>query len=474
MLCLELIDAGLLLAQRMDKSMDQSSGDTIEILGDAPGFAILEDGMTLTGKQAAQRAKLKPLLAHSTFWRGLSTEPLARPSRLARTTADIAYAQAAALLEPHKSTHALLLAIPAGYSREQLGLLLGIIKETGITVAGLVDAALAACSNEPAAARVLHLDLELHQALLSVLEYVGGDKPGLRRSRYEILARHGVLSLQQAWMQMIAENFIRKTRFDPLHDANMEQRLADQLPAWLEDLREKSSVTLQMQFNDRPLQIELEREQFIDAADKHYAALLKLVQDARVAGMPIELRVSQRVAAMPGLVERLSSLRDCELRVLTQGAAALGALNHESAIARPADSLALVYQLPVPRAETSAMTSAGLAATPPQLRPTHVLFQGRAWTISDQPLAIGWSLEGKARALALPSSSPGVSRSHCTLIRRNGSVVVEDHSTYGSFVNEERVVGSTPLTVGDRLRLGAPGVTLDLIQLVNDDGAPQD
>jgi len=414
------------------------------------------------------------LLAHSTFWRGLSTDPLTRPSRLAGTTADIAFAQASALLEPHKSAHAVLLAIPAGYSREQLGLLLGVIKETGITIAGLVDAALAACSNEPAAARVLHLDLELHQALLSVLEYVGGDKPGLRRSRYEIAMRQGVLAIHQTWLQMIAENFVRKTRFDPLHDANMEQRLADQLPQWLDDLRKKSSVTLQMQFGDRSLEIELEREQFVAAAGQHYAALLKLVQDARVAGMPIELRVSHRVAAMPGLVERLTSLRDCQLRVLPQGAAALGALNYEAAIARSADALALVYQLPVPRAASAATESAEHAATPPQLRPTHILFQGRAWTITDQPLAVGWSVEGGSRALALPSSSPGVSRSHCTLVRRNGSVVVEDHSTYGSFVNEERVVGSTALTVGDRLRLGAPGVTLELIQLVNDDGAPQD
>jgi pSer/pThr/pTyr-binding forkhead associated (FHA) protein len=52
--------------------------------------------------------------------------------------------------------------------------------------------------------------------------------------------------------------------------------------------------------------------------------------------------------------------------------------------------------------------------------------------------------------------------------------MVEDHSTYGSYVNEERVAGRTALTVGDRLRLGSPGVTLELIQLVNDDGAPQD
>lgn len=465
MLCLELIDAGLLLAQQ------RAEGPTI--VGEGPGMAILEEGVTLTGASAASRVRLKPLLAHSNFWRGLSTEPLIRPSRLVRTTADIAYAQVNALLEPHQRER-VLLAIPAGYSREQLGLLLGVVNETGVCVAGLVDAALAACSIEPAGARVLHLDLELHQALLSVLEYVGGDKPGLRRSRYEIAARQGLLALQQTWMQMIAEAFVRKTRFDPLHEAHMEQRLADELPAWLEQLAGQSPIQLQMQFRDSALRIELERDQFIAAADKHYAELLKLVQDARVAGMPIELRVSHRVAALPGLVERLSSLRDCELKILPQGAAAVGALSYAPSIARPAESLALIYQLPIPRADTTESASVEHASTPVQLRPTHVLFQGRAWRISERPLAVGWSVEGRARRLALPSAAPGVSRSHCTLLRRNGSVVIEDHSTYGTFVNDERVVGSTPLTVGDRLRLGTPGVTLELIQLVTDDGAPQD
>lgn len=471
MLCLELIDAGLVLARA------RGQGDHIE--QEVPGVAVLEETATLTGHEAAPRIRLKPLLSQTNFWRTLSTEPLSRPSRLIHTTADLAFAQIDTLLAPYKSeAESVLLAIPAGYSREQLGLLLGVINETGVTVAGVVDAALAACSLEAAPARVLHLDLELHQALLTVLDYVGSaqggsDRSGLKRSRYEIAPRRGILALQQAWMQMIAENFVRNTRFDPLHDAGSEQRLLDQLPDWLAQLSESEPLTLAMQFGEHKLEIELERAQFIAAAEPHYAELLKLVQDARVAGLPIELRVSQRVAAMPGLVERLSSLRDCVLRVLPKGAAALGALAHQSAIVRPADSLALVYQLPVPRAENSSAPDTDQDSTPPQLRPTHVLFQGRAWTISEQPLTIGWS-PTDSRSLTLPSAAPGVSRTHCAVVRRNGSVIIEDRSTYGSYVNEERVVGLTVLTVGDRLRLGSPGVTLELIQLVKDDGAPQD
>ena len=465
MLALELIDSGLLLARQR--------GENSEVLTEVPGIAFLGDDTTRTGEAAVERIRLNPLLAHTNFWRGLSTEELTRPSRLARTTADIAFAQAEQLLGPHKAEgESVLLAVPAGYSREQLPLLLGVINETGIRISGLIDAALAACSLEPAPARVLHLDLELHQAILTVLEYSGGDRSGLKRSRYEIALRHGVLDLNQTVRQLIAETFISKTRFDPLHDATTEQRLVGQVPGLLAQLREQEQTVVSMQFGDRPLEVEIERAQVIAALEPHYVELLRLVQGARVAGMQIQLRLAPRIAAYPGLVERFGTLRDCEVRLLPRGAAALGTLQHEATVSRP-DSLALVYHLPIARA-TGAESTAEPEATPAPLRPTHLLFQGRAWRISDQPLVIGWSVDAQRRALVLPSSSPGVSRAHCTVVRRNGAVMIEDHSTYGSYVNEERVAGRTALTVGDRLRLGSPGVTLELIQLVNDHGEAQD
>jgi hypothetical protein len=466
-LALELIDAALIVARRR--------GDGVAVVAEAPGVALLEDQATITGGDALQRLRIKPLLANTNFWRGLSTQPLTRPSRVAGTTADVAFAQAETLLGGFKQENeSVLLAVPAGYSREQLGLLLGVINETGVSVAGLVDAAVAACSLEPAPARVLHLDLELHQALLTVLEYAGGDQPGLKRSRYEIAPRHGLLGIHQTLVQFIAENFVRKTRFDPLHEAASEQRLVDLLPAWLSELTEAQAITMSFQFGERELQLEMEREQLIAAAEPHYVELLRLVQSARVAGMPIELRLSQRVAALPGLVERLQTLRDCTIQTLPSAAAARGALQYERSIRRAPDSLVLIYQLPVPRAERDDAPIAEVEATPPQLRPTHVLFQGRAWRIDERPLTIGWAVEGRERALILPSALPGISRAHCTLVRRNGAVMIEDHSTYGSFVNDEKVAGRTALTVGDRVRLGSPGITLEMIQLVNDDGTPQD
>lgn len=470
MLSLELVDSELVLARLQDGALEQ--------LAAVPGIAQLEGEVILTGEPAARRARLRPLFTHTDYWRSLSTMPLARPSRSAQTNADLAFAQAEALLGSFAATEELLLAVPAGYSREQLGLLLGIIGATGIKVSGLVDAGLAASSLSPASVRVLHLELELHQALLTVLEQVGTEPPGLRRTGYEIALHHGVLALQQAWMRFIAEEFVRKTRFDPLHDAASEQQLVDELPRWLALLNGQDHIVLTMHCGGRSREIELERLRFIAAAQPHYAELLRLVQGASIAGLPVELHLSWRVAALPGLLSFFEELRDCTVRVLPRAAAALGTLRHAAAITRSADALALICQLPVSGdsdsnagAQTIHDASGSLAA---MQNPTHVMYQARAWPILEAPLQLGSAAAVTGRVLLLPEGAPGVSRLHCTLLRRNGLVWIEDHSTYGSYVNEQRVVSRTALAIGDRLRLGTPGITLELIQLVDDDGAPQD
>ena len=58
------------------------------------------------------------------------------------------------------------------------------------------------------------------------------------------------------------------------------------------------------------------------------------------------------------------------------------------------------------------------------------------------------------------------------LLLRDGVACVEDLSTYGSFINEERVHGQAALRRGDRLRLGAPGIVLEAIALVDEHAAP--
>jgi predicted component of type VI protein secretion system len=93
---------------------------------------------------------------------------------------------------------------------------------------------------------------------------------------------------------------------------------------------------------------------------------------------------------------------------------------------------------------------------------THAVFEGRAHAIDGEPLVVGAG-EGSGRRIALAGSAEGISRTHCTLTRSDGRALVRDHSRYGTFVNGERVDGEAELGAGDRLRVGTPGVVIELV-----------
>jgi hypothetical protein len=454
-LALELNDVGLILA-----------GDG-EILAEEPGYAMLDGAVPETGTAAAQRVRLKPLYASTHYWQDLATAPLPRPMPAAATAAEVAFAQLVAVVRPHLGRGpGTLIAAPPWYTREQLALLLGVAKESGLEPVGMVDAGLAAASLEPAPENVLHLELGLHRAVLTVLDHAGD----LRRTRFDLLPQHGWLALQQAWLDMIASAFVRKTRFDPLHQAATEQRLCDGLPGWLESLRGGDAVSIEIESGGRTHGVELDAADFAEAADAVYAEYARSLQRARPAGSPLHVRLSHRFALLPGFEERLAGIRDCEVTRLPRGAAALGALAYESVLRRGERGLTLVQHLPVPLRAGARRSTAQPAAVPGELRPTHLVLASRAYRIGARALTLGSDVPQGRRALRL-EPGPGISRSHCTLSAEGGAIWLDDHSTYGTFVNGDRIAGRIELRAGDRLRIGSPGVECELVRAVDDDGA---
>jgi hypothetical protein len=454
-LALEINDVGLVLAR-----------DGV-ILAEEPGVAMLDGTSPETGAAAALRARLKPLYVENRHWQDIGTEPLARPMPAAANRAEVAYAQLVAFVAPHLGDgRDTLIAVPPWYTREQLGLLLGVAKEAGLAPVGLVDAGLAAAALEPAAETMLQLELGLHRAVVTALEHTGG----LRRTRFEVLPQHGWLALQQAWLDAIATAFVRKTRFDPLHQAATEQRLCDGLPGWLASANTGGTVVIDIESATATHAVEFADGDFAQAAAGIYDEYLRVLQRARPVGGPLQLRLSHRYAAMPGLVARLSEIRDIEVTQLVRGASALGALAWEKHIRQGERALTLVQQLPVPlRADAQGKGRAASAAVAPHARPTHVIHAGRAYRLSSRALTLGAEVPQHQRALPL-EPGPGISRAHCSISLEVGAAWLEDHSTYGTFLNGERIGGRVELRAGDRLRIGSPGVECELVRAVEDDG----
>jgi hypothetical protein len=426
-----------------------------------PGYASYEGNRVISGDAARSRARLAPLWTSSRHFEELSTDPLARAKPFARSHADLVYAQLAALAEERSlASRPLLVAVPGAYAPDQLRLLLGVAAAAGLQVVGLVDAAVAACADVPSAPRAFHLDVELHRAVLT--ELVRGDQ--LRRGRVDVSRAVGLRAYEDAWAQLLARLFVRATRFDPLHQAGTEQTLYDRLDAWIADAS-RGDASVQLEGGGLRHETVLTAVQVQSASAPLHGELLRLVHSARRAGEAVTLYLSDRVARLPGAREAFAKLRDCEIVELAPGAAAAGALAHAIELradaAVPDAGVVLVNRL------------IGAPALVPEHRPddvrgteapTHLVYLGRAFALTPEPLVIGRGAQG-ARAVAVAGSTAGVSRAHCTLVRRGGEAVLEDHSTYGTYLNGERVQRRAQLAAGDRIRVGTPGVELELVRI---------
>jgi hypothetical protein len=460
-LAFEINDAGLVVAGQGG------------LLAEEPGYAMLDGREPETGQAAARRIRLAPLYAESRFWSEIGDQALPRTMPAARTFAEVAHAQLTAFAGPWlEQGPEALFAVPPWYSRAQLSMLLGVAQEAGLHPVGLVDAGLAAVSLEPVPETVMQLELGLHRTVLTLLDHAGD----LRRSQFELIPRHGWLVLQQAWIQMIAETFVRKTRFDPLHDAVTEQAMCDRLPQWLEVLRTEPAVQIELEAASATRVVEVQAQQFVAAVEPVFRDLVRVLQEARPKGAPLHLQLSHRLAGLPGLDEQLADIRDCDVKVLPRGAAALGALVWEDAIRRSDGSVVLVHRLPAPlRAGASRVSAIAVSSpvVPPEMRPTHLVYRSRAHVLNRRPIQVGTASSAGTRTLIV-EPGPGISRLHCAVMCDDSGVWLDDRSTYGTFVNDERISGRVQLRAGDRIRLGTPGSRCELVRAVDDDGAAPD
>jgi hypothetical protein len=342
-------------------------------------------------------------------------------------------------------------ALPGSMRLHQAGLLLGIAKRIGIPVAGLVDSAVAACAGLAARADVLHLDVHLHQAVLTVME----GTTTLRRRRVEIAPRAGLKAMYAAWAQLVSEALVRRTRFDPLHQAATEQQLYERLPGWLARLATQESIDVSIDTTAGSFAATVRCEQFTLAAEAWYAQVAELVQAGYRPERTTTLALGARAARLPALAMRLGTLPGIEAVELPEAAAAEAAAARAAEIG-PGEPAQLVTALARSHAAAGAIRrAAGQAAT-------HVVLDGRAHAIDDRPLVVGLG-EGVGRRIALGGSGEGISRVHCTLLHDRGRTIVRDHSRYGTFVNGARVDGEAEVGAGDRLRVGSPGFMLELV-----------
>ncbi len=309
MILIELNDVGLRVSRNVEQRLD------------SPGFAHLERREVTIGEPAVRRYKTDPTRTETNFWHRFGRDDLGKRHKVARFQADLAYLHLEAVwAQAGEKGVPVVFAVPADFRRDQVALLLGMAKKLGIPARAVVDAAVAASSAVRPGRRLAHLDLHLHRTVLAVLEQ--GEVLSVDRGTSTPAV--GWLRVLDAWADAVARVFVQSTRFDPLHDAAVEQRLHDQLAGWAEALGRADEVAVSLEDRGRRFDAELQRSAIIAAARPLYRRLVDFVVEALPDDAPSTLQLTHRVAELPGLIDEFSALPQLEVLVLPKTATAEG------------------------------------------------------------------------------------------------------------------------------------------------------
>jgi hypothetical protein len=358
-----------------------------------------------------------------------------------------------------------VLVVPGAYRTDQLGVLLGLAQECGMPVRALVDTAAAASIRPYPAQQLMYVDAGLHRASVTLI-----DQEGEAQVRAEHVLNQGLSGLADAFARRVADLFVRATRFDPFAHAETEQLLYDRLPQWLDALQRDERAELTLEYHNDEVRVAAERDAVLGVAHGFNRALAQLIAQHRERGKRLVVQVSDRLAALPGFVGELARLDDAEAESFDTGHAARGALLARAIVAAPSTAqVKFVKRLPW-RAEPR--TGAARTPRPAPVRgaaragpPTHLVYGGFAYRVGVEGVAIGREADPQRRTLVVGEGSTGVSRLHCEVVLRDGELMLRDLSSYGTFVNEKKVAGDTPLRRADVIRIGSPGAEVHVVSL---------
>jgi hypothetical protein len=432
-----------------------------------PGFARVDGGRIVTGEPARARARLQPRQTSNRFWSALSMEPGTGGADIGNSAAELAYAQLDSLWQRVRDgATGVVLVVPGAYRTEQLGLMLGLAQECGMPVRALVDSAAAASVRPYPGRQLAYVDASLYRVSVTLLE-----QSGEAQVRAEHALAQGLAGLADAFARRIADHFVRATRFDPFAHADTEQALYDRLPEWLAALQSEERVELSLQHRDDEFRVTAERDSVLSVAQGLYRAIIQLIAQHR-DGTRLVVQLSDRVAALPGLVGELARLDDSEIERFRPGHAASSVLRAKS-IATAQGDVKLLKRVPWREAPHDVGPAGGRRAAEPAASaaffarakpPTHVVYRGLAYRVPASGLAIGRDADPRRRTVLIEGSG-GVSRLHCEVVLRDGELMLRDLSSYGTFVNEQKVAGETALKRADVIRIGSPGAELHVVDV---------
>jgi hypothetical protein len=265
--------------------------DASDVRTREPGAALIEDDDVTFGTVALARSRLHPRGFHNQHWQLLNSEALSATAPGLANNADLVYRHLISMYTQLSATPAsgVSAAVPGLVSADQLGMLLGIMQEASIPLRSFVDSALLHSVGLPLPERSYCIDVHAKRGILTELVQ---DSAILRRGACNALPQMGLLPIVDAWLDLLVDQFVSRTRFDPLQVAATEQQVFDQVLDWL---AVGGSLMVEVDHQGNQRAVDLSFEEMCARAQQRYVSIKKQVPSRAT------IVLTPSAAQLPGL-----------------------------------------------------------------------------------------------------------------------------------------------------------------------------
>ena len=332
------------------------------------GYVWIKGDQLVFDKQgdlsAVKHCRLHPQQINNRYWQQCDQSSIPKNDAGMRHAADLIWQHLAEFQKGGVSELSLI--VPSHYQSENLQLLLGIAKATRLKINALVNkAVLATQLHISDAGKFCHIDVQLHQTVVSWLEINDGQ---LSLADVEVIQDVGIHLMEEALLKSLQANFIQNDRFDPLHDAAYEQQLFDQLPSLASKLIDKGKTTVTVQGNGHAHSVGYEASEFNLVLQSFFDRLLGVKAQAKTAFIDFNAAFQDAIPA---------AIADSGFKHLSSNA-----LPKDSAFMRTSSGENLVYQTEMSlNGVVAPITKEPIKAAPKLAGALHLVLAGKAVAI---------------------------------------------------------------------------------------------
>jgi len=420
-----------------------------QIILRSPGFAVVNKTGLHVGEEAMLKAYLNPLETYNRYWHKLNLDALPTMTTHFRHHADLVHAHMLKLHEQAGKPEEVIFSVPGSYSEEQLSMLLGIAGACPFTAVGLVDTAVAATASVAETGEYQHIDIHLHQTVITRLS-IG---ESVSRTGVETIDEIGLNKIHTVMASLIADLFIQQSRFDPLHHAETEQALYDQLPGCLRALYDRKEVMLEIAYRNATHQAKLTREALLQKLLPVYNRLKEYISPS------LPCIIGDRMACLPGINDFLPEPCFIEPETVFENCQ-----KYEGYIRSSGPELRFITSLPVENSGKSTGKPAMAKQVSAGKKPTHILLQDTAYPIDNNTIYL-------TKTGTVSESDDGDVL--CSITAKNGTVYLTPDAGNQVMVNGNKAAASMELHAGDRVHSSAGDIDYNFIQVVTRHGTHQ-